>query len=301
MRHSLFSNRLESMYNQLNNYNSTTNMRILKKDLNHIDNELVIEYDKITKPGKNTRSASTLHLKKGSKTNHNRQTSNVDAMAESIIEKLKNRQNTQRSEVRSPSTVYKKKPQTSTIDSNYTTLKSFMLGSKTTLQDTIYTERIESTNPNEDPKTARSPRDTGKENIAIKDHINLLLKQKINNFTKDFDLKPLKLAKNESSKIIEFKTNSAKNEYLIRDYTMGQYSTENSKKNMNITESFYDKVKKDKKLKMKKEMRNFYINKYGDNGLITDNSLSSIKDTDNEEENDYHRYNMKFKKYFKVS
>jgi hypothetical protein len=313
MRHTLFSNRLESMFNQLSGYNSSTNMRILQKDIKHIDNELEFEYDKIAQPGKPNRRSSSLHVKKGSKAKFDRQISRVDAMAESIIEKLKNRQNTDRSGIRSfTSTFYtstKKKPQTSTIDSKNTTLKSFMLGSKTTLQDTIYTDKVQNTE--EMTRSPRSPRGTHREGTGgtggtnnMKENINMLLKQKINNFTRDFDLKPLKFAnfKNETpGKVVEFKSNSAKNEYLIRDYTMGQYSTENSKKNMGITETFYEKVKKKKKLKMKKEMRNFYKNKYGcEHGVISDHSLSSIKDSDHEMENDYEKYNSKVKKYFKV-
>jgi hypothetical protein len=322
MRHTLFSNRLENMFNQLNNYNSSTNMKILEKDLKIIDRELDVEYEKLHNPDAAKVRSMTSHsnFKKSSKTKLKGQISNVDIVADSIIEKLKNKDKGDKIDkielisdrsggLKSmASTFYNSvkknhKPHGASqiIDSKNTTLKSFMLLSKTTLHDTI-TDKAIGTAQQTQTDVEVTPRG------AHKEKLNQVLKKKLNNITKDINFKPLKLVNithhNNINKVTEFKSNSAKNEYLIRDYTMGQYSVENSKKNMNITETFYDRIKKNKRMKMKNEMKNFYKNKYGDN-VITDNSLSSIKDSDNENcnahEPDYDKFNLKMKKYLKVN
>jgi hypothetical protein len=320
MRHTLFSNRLENMFSQLNSYTSNTNMRILQKDLRHIGHELDVEYDKVSKPSTSNIKSRRL-LSQGTKTSKQLKpktsSTNVDSMAEDIIEKLKKRDKEKQMAILQPesersvgmrtsmgSTFYKSvkkkpKPQTSSgiIDSKNTTVKSFMLNSKSNLGDTHLGSTIQNTD-----EGIKSPRPGTL--VHTKEQLNDLLKTKLINISRDIDMKPIKFKLQPSNgpmtKVVEFKSNSAKNEYLIRDYTMGLNSTENSKKNMSITETFYDRIKKKKQKEMKNDMKMFYREKYGEN-IITDNSLSSFQDSeDGKNDEDYEKFNAKIKKYQKV-
>jgi hypothetical protein len=289
MRHTLFSNRLDSMFNQLNSYNNNTNIRIIEKDIKHIGSELDHEFNKISKPGTATTSFISPH-KNSSKFKSQRQINQMDALADNIIAKLKKREQSDMSGQKSMgSTFYKKKPMTSAADSKNST-QSFMMRSGTTgFQDTTYTDNKQS-----------------EEYISPRHSINKLLKQKLNSFSKGVNMKPIKLtnipSQGELDKVVTFKTNTGINKFLIRDYTMGQYSTTNSKRNMNITETFYDNIRKKKETKMKKDIKKFYLDKYGDD-VIIDNSFSTIKaesEKEGEGDSNFERFNFNNKKYQKV-
>jgi hypothetical protein len=285
MKQNIYPNRLDLMFNQLNNYNNNINIRLIEKDLKHYDQGLNIELKKMSKP--KTANVSQLFnspFKKDSKFPSVPRTSYVDALADNIIAKLKKRDQLDNPDpTKSLQSFYKAKTNMIFKDSKNST-QSFRL-TKTNFQDTTYTEKLNT--PTE-------------ENFSPRQSINKLLKQKLS--TKDVKVKPIKLmslpTQNELDKVIPFKTNSGINKYLIRDYTMGQYSTANSKRNLSITETFYDNIKKRKQSEMKEDMRKFYVDKYGD-GVIVDNSFSSIEQS-KEQDSSFEKFNQKTEIYKKV-